>query len=171
MWCFSSIFGQHFFYYLLTNYKTKQWHISQSPWTSFFFAHSVTRLHNTLTTHGLWSLVLLVISWEISLWNEQWSNRDFLPANIRSHWAFRSHISDAWSMKVARVMSRWDKPPQSCVLSVIWTCNGAERKGISITSFFCLSLCCNNILLLVHCFLDYGENVSSACWLSCEQPF
>lgn len=107
----------------------------------------------------------------LSLWNEQWSNRDFLPANIRSYWAFRSHISDAWSMKVARVMSRWDNPPQSCVLSVIWTCNGAERKGVSITSFFCLSLCCNNLQLLVHCFLDYGGNVSSACcWLSCEQP-
>lgn len=32
-----------------------------------------------------------------------------------------AHISDAWSMNVAKVMSRWDNPPQSCVLRVIWT--------------------------------------------------
>lgn len=40
------------------------------------------------------------------------------------HFSFQyyvAHINDAWSMKVANVMSRWDNPPQSCVLRVIWT--------------------------------------------------
>lgn len=129
----------------------------------FFFAHTVTGLHNTLTTHGSWSLVLRVISWKISCGMNKRGTVTSCPVQGRD-WAFHSHISDAWSMKVARVMSRWDKPPQSCVLRVIWTCNGAERKGISITSFFC-----NNILLLVDCFLDYVGNILSACWPSCEQ--
>ena len=33
-----------------------------------------------------------------------------------------AHMRDAWSTKVASVMSLWDRPPHSWVLSVIWTC-------------------------------------------------
>lgn len=46
-----------------------------------------------------------------------------------------AHIRDAWSIKVAKEMSRWDSPPQSCVLRVIWTCvkeNAQSRESMQI---------------------------------------
>lgn len=99
----------------------QQWHISWTHWTSW--THTATCFHSTRKILSLYSLDMQVFSSEISQWNEQMSSSS-TPA--LGDLCIEGHISDAWSMKVARVMSRWDKPPQSWVLRVIWTW---ENKG------------------------------------------